>query len=177
MTITNINSQTLKNWLKNDEVILIDVREPLENASQNIKEAISIPLDVISAENLPRNEGKKLAIHCRSGKRSMVACNRLISQNPDLEIYNLDGGILAWINDGNECGINKKIMPLERQVQLVSGLFILSGSLLAHFINSSFIAIPAFFGAGLIFAALTGTCGLGMCLTRMPWNKNCKNIK
>ena len=31
--------------------------------------------------------------------------------------------------------------------------------------------LSAFVGAGLVFAGVTGFCGLGLLLARMPWNK------
>jgi hypothetical protein len=33
-----------------------------------------------------------------------------------------------------------------------------------------FLALSAFFGAGLTFAGATGTCGLALVLMKMPWN-------
>ena len=41
---------------------------------------------------------KKLVLHCRSGKRSLTAGAKLLEENPNLEIYNLEGGIIAWNN-------------------------------------------------------------------------------
>jgi hypothetical protein len=34
-----------------------------------------------------------------------------------------------------------------------------------------FYALSAFVGAGLFFAGVTDTCGMGMLLARMPWNQ------
>ena len=33
-----------------------------------------------------------------------------------------------------------------------------------------FLALAAFFGAGLTFAGATGTCGLALLLMKLPWN-------
>ncbi len=96
MTIKTIDAKTLKTWLANDEAVLIDVREPEEYKQQNIKEATLIPLSNVCTKLLPNRAGKKLVIHCRSGKRSMIACEKLCAENPQLEVYNLKGGILAW---------------------------------------------------------------------------------
>jgi hypothetical protein len=32
------------------------------------------------------------------------------------------------------------------------------------------LGLSAFVGAGLVFAGVTDTCGMGMLLARMPWN-------
>jgi rhodanese-related sulfurtransferase len=98
MTIKNVDAATLKTWLQNDEVVLIDVREPFEYEAANISQAILMPLATISNQVLPQLNGKKLVIHCRSGKRSLDACNLLLVENEDLEVYNLEGGILAWLD-------------------------------------------------------------------------------
>jgi rhodanese-related sulfurtransferase len=91
-----VDVKTLKQWLANNEVVLIDVREPQEYVESNIPQAKLIPLGIITRDALPELSGKKLVIHCRSGKRSATACEKLISEDPTLDIYNLEGGILAW---------------------------------------------------------------------------------
>ena len=65
MTIKNIDAKTLKNWLDNDQAILIDVRQPAEHRSQKIEKAKLIPLDEICKEKLPEIGNKKLVIHCQ----------------------------------------------------------------------------------------------------------------
>jgi hypothetical protein len=84
----------------------------------------------------------------------------------------LEGGMVAWraaglpIREGA-----KKVLPLDRQVQLIVGSMVLIGTLLGAFVNPWLLIIPGFFGAGLAFAGATGTCALGMMLARMPWNQ------
>lgn len=95
-----INSKQLKSWLENEQVILVDVREPWENQNVRIDGSILIPLNSINLDNLPKLNGKKLVIHCRSGMRSEVACCELINDDPNLEVYNLEGGIESWMNSG-----------------------------------------------------------------------------
>jgi hypothetical protein len=45
------------------------------------------------------------------------------------------------------------------------------GVLLAWLVHPAFIGLSAFVGAPLIFAGVTDTCGMGMLLARMPWNR------
>ncbi|MBC7821855.1 MAG: DUF2892 domain-containing protein, partial [Planctomycetaceae bacterium] len=45
---------------------------------------------------------------------------------------------------------------------------------LGAFVNLAFIGLSAFVGAGLVFAGITDTCGMGMLLARMPWNQAAK---
>ena len=91
-----INPALVKQWLQDGDAVLIDVREPGEHASHHIPEAILHPLSRLNSEKLALFEGKKIILHCVSGKRSNVACNRLLSENPNLEIYQLEGGILKY---------------------------------------------------------------------------------
>lgn len=172
MEIKNIDVKTLNNWLENDQAILIDVREPAEHRAQKIKQAQLIPLSDISCEILPKGHNKKIVVHCASGNRSNKACQKLLDVNPDLELYNLEGGIKKWSELGYHVeSAGKAVLPLDRQVQLTAGLLILLFSVLSLVVSSSFALVTCFMGCGLIFAGLTGTCAMASLLAKMPWNK------
>jgi len=101
MSIKTVDATTLKQWLEQDEVVVVDVREPMEYEAEHIAGTTLIPLGAITTSALPEvNKGRKLVLHCRSGKRSQYACEQLIEKDPSREVYNLDGGILAWIARG-----------------------------------------------------------------------------
>jgi hypothetical protein len=63
------------------------------------------------------------------------------------------------------------MISLERQVRIAAGFIVLSGVLLAHFVNPAFIWLSGFIGAGLMFAGATDWCGMGMLIAKMPWNQ------
>lgn len=171
MTIKHIDAQTLKQWLTNDEAILIDVREPAEHKTANIPGAILKPLGSICCSDIPKSR-KKTVLHCQKGMRGTNACQKLFAENNDIEVYNLEGGIEAWKQAGFEvASLGRKTLPLDRQVQLTIGVGILLFSLLAFFVNPVFAFAPAFFGVGLINAGLTGWCGLAKLMAKMPWNR------
>ena len=94
--IKTVDVKTLKTWLANKEAVLIDVREPQEYAEANIPDSKLIPLGTFNKALLPDFTNKKLVIHCRSGKRSAAACELLLKDDPNIEVYNSEGGILAW---------------------------------------------------------------------------------
>ncbi len=172
MPIKKIDATTLKNWIDSGEAVVIDVREPAEYAFENISGATLLPLSSISKSKLPETGGKKLVIHCHAGKRSTSACEKLLAEDPRLEIYNLEGGISAWAGAGHAIKTSGKFfLPLDRQVQLTIGLGVLIGSLLTYFVNPLFSIFTGFFGAGLTFAGVSGYCGLAMVMAKMPWNK------
>ncbi len=174
MSLKMVTANTLKNWLDNGEAVLVDVREPAENAAESIEGALLLPLSGINKAVLPNCAGKKLVIHCRKGGRGGSACEKLLAEDPSLEIYNLEGGISAWAEAGYPIRASGKFfLPLDRQVQLTIGICLLVASLLGYFISPLFFLATGFFGAGLTFAGLTGFCGLAMVMAKMPWNKLC----
>jgi hypothetical protein len=102
----------------------------------------------------------------------MEAIKKLHKEDPSLDLYNLNGGIEAWKLAGEPLSCSgKKIIPLERQIQITAGSIILLGYLMGTFMHPKFLWIPAFIGGGLIFAGITGWCGMGIVLSKMPWNK------
>lgn len=163
--------QELRRRLDADEVALIDVREPSEHKSESIPEACLIPLAEISNDKLP-SKSRTVVIHCRSGKRSMTACEKLVAVDPDLEVYNLEGGIMAWMQAGFDVKRSTSVgMSLERQTLLVAGFFVFLGFALGLVISPKFHFLSGFVGLGLMFGGLTGWCGMTKLLARMPWNR------
>ena len=102
--VKSISPITANEWLSNNEAILIDVREPFEYVEIHITGAHLIPLNTIEINMFPVDA--KIIIHCKFGERGSIACEKLLLENPNLDVYNLDGGIIAWENAGLKC--NKK---------------------------------------------------------------------
>lgn len=132
---------------------LIDVREPDEHARERIAGSKLLPLsrfDPLQAEAMA-SPGRKIVLHCRSGRRSADAC-RMASSLIDggAIVVNMTGGIEAWKKDALHVEINRKVSGISvmRQVQMVIGTGVLAGSALAWFVDPRVVAIPAFFGAG-----------------------------
>ncbi|MBK7748110.1 MAG: rhodanese-like domain-containing protein [Candidatus Obscuribacter sp.] len=156
---------------------LIDVRSPIEYEVEHIDGAINIPLDKLETRisEVPRQG--ELVVICRSGKRAERGAYTLAGQGFNPKV--LSGGMLAWREAKLPVIEGKKMLPIERQIQLVVGLGVLTGVLLGVLVDRWFLLIPAFFGAGLTFAGLSGTCALGILLGKAPWNqlpgtgKNC----
>ena len=170
--IKSVDAKTLKSWLDKGEATLIDVREADEHKAESIKGAKLIPVGSISCKDVSECGGKKLVIHCLAGKRGGMACEKLVAENPNLEVYNLEGGLNAWKEAGLETEKKTKCtIPLQRQVMIVAGSLTLLASILALQGALGFIYLTLFIGLGLTFAGITGICGLAMLLAKMPWNK------
>ena len=75
---------------------LIDVREEFEYEVVNMG-ATLIPLGNIVLEEDKISKDKLVVIHCRSGARSAAAIMQLEQQFGVTNLFNLKGGILAWI--------------------------------------------------------------------------------
>ena len=95
-----ITVEELKQRLDNGEKLnLIDVREPHEYEAANIGGRL-VPLgkvQTMQVEELEDLKDKEVIVYCRSGKRSMLAC-QILDQMGFQDTYNLEGGILAWID-------------------------------------------------------------------------------
>jgi rhodanese-related sulfurtransferase len=169
----NISPQTAKQWLDGGEALLVDVREPAEHRAQSIPGSTLIPLSKICGSALPNLEGRKLIIHCLKGGRGASACQRLLSDNPALEVFNLEGGIHGWVEAALPTHQSQKYhLPLDRQVQLSIGVLLLSFLGLAWILSPAFLAGVAFIGLGLTLSGLTGFCGMARVLAKMPWNQS-----
>jgi hypothetical protein len=62
-------------------------------------------------------------------------------------------------------------LELQRQVQIGAGSLAFVGTMLGLFVSPWFFAVPAFVGAGLIVAGVTGFCGMARVLMQAPWNR------
>lgn len=169
--VKEVTAQELKKILEQNDVLLIDVRQPAEHRSEHIQGDHLIPLSEVSLEKLPKTS-QPIVTYCHSGRRSVEAGNSLLEQNPNLDISSLKGGILAWKAARYPIEKSKlQLLPLDRQTQIAAGSIIVTGITLGTFVHAGFFAIPAFVGAGLIYAGVTGWCTMTKILANMPWNQ------
>ena len=171
-----VDAHTLHDWLESGQALLVDVREPFEHATERIAGARHVPLGHIDPEKLEANaSGHRLVFHCRSGARSGKAlerCEQALSRS-GIEVYHLEGGIEAWKAAGKpvaRAAVSPRI-DVMRQVQITAGSLVAIGVLLGTTISPWFLVIPGFVGCGLVFAGLSGWCGMARLLGVMPWNR------
>lgn len=93
-----ITAQELKAKIAAGESVkLLDVREPDERADFHIG-GVHIPLGRVQIMQIDEIEDWKddeIIVYCRSGKRSMIAA-MVLEQMGFSNLYNLEGGVLAW---------------------------------------------------------------------------------
>jgi rhodanese-related sulfurtransferase len=152
----------------------IDVRTPAEFQQVHAVGARLVPLDgldpaAIAAGRLHPTD--PIYVICQSGARAGKAVDRF-KQAGIANVLSVEGGTAAWEKLGLpvERGGGGTI-SLERQVRIFAGSLVFVGTLLGWFVHRDFFVIPAFIGAGLTFAGISNTCGMGMLLAKMPWNR------
>jgi rhodanese-related sulfurtransferase len=154
--------------LIDEGAVLVDIREPDEHARECVPGARNAPLSRL--DTLPA-DAKAIVFHCRSGARTSANAGRL-SDAAGCEAYILEGGIDAWKKAGLPVTVDRG-QPIEimRQVQITAGALVLLGVLLGLWVAPAFVALSGFVGAGLVFAGVSGWCGMARLLGLMPWNR------
>ncbi len=158
------------------ELTVIDVRTPGEYAGGHIPGALNIPLDQLDRA-LPdirdaAARGEVLVV-CASGARSENACRQLAGHG--VHTATLTGGTGAWAAQGHDLerseGSSKATWGMERQVRLTAGSVVLLGLALGEFVHPAFRLLSAGIAGGLVFSAVTNTCGMAAMLAKLPYNR------
>lgn len=147
--------------------LVVDVRLPAEYRAVHLEPSLSLPLDEISRRRgeLPRE--RELVLVCRTGARARLAAAELSG----LRTRVLEGGLVAWQEAGHPVTEGKAHMSLERQVRIAAGALACTGGALAVAVSPWFGLLPAFVGAGLVYAGVTDRCGMAMVLGKLPYNR------
>ena len=169
--LTKLTPNVASDRLKSGKAVLVDIREPDEYAREHIPGSISLPVSTLENAELTLKAGQNAIFHCKSGMRTDSNC-AILAQHVEGEAFMLDGGLDAWRAQGLPTATATKA-PLEinRQVQITAGSLVLLGILLGWFISHAWFGLSAFVGAGLIFAGISGWCGMATLLQAMPWNR------
>jgi len=97
---STISARQLKEMLDgDDEIFLVDVREPNEYEIVSIPGAVLIPkgefLSGAALERLPQD--RRIVLHCKSGARS-AECLAVVKDAGFSDAVHVGGGVLAWIS-------------------------------------------------------------------------------
>ncbi len=163
--------ETLEAERKNPTVAFMNVCTPDEYAAKHIDGVQNVPLDDLASRAGEFKDKNTIYVHCRSGNRSRRAIETLEQLGIQAELVNVEGGIMAWEMAGLKTVSTSSTLPITQQVFVAAGSLVLLGVGLTLWRGSGFLVIPGFVGAGLLFAGVTGWCGMGMLLARMPWNR------
>ena len=100
MAITEISVNELTTLVENGSLV-VDVREPDEYESGHIPGAILVPLSTVLTNKSEFESDETVYVVCRSGGRSMQACEMLHDVGIS-NVVNVAGGTMGWISLGNE---------------------------------------------------------------------------
>jgi rhodanese-related sulfurtransferase len=153
---------------------LLDVRTPGEYAAAHVPGTRLLPLDELDPAAYGRKRDGDAApvyVLCQTGGRARRAIEKLERAGVRGCVL-VEGGTQAWMDAGLPINRGRsRVLPLMQQVQIIVGLVAAGGGLLALTVNKWFALLPVMVGSGLLFAGLTGFCGLAVLLAKMPWNK------
>jgi len=95
LKVHDLTADEVARGLRDDRMLIVDVREPKETAVEAFPGAVLLPLSSFDPGQIPDPGGRQVVFACRSGKRSVTAS--LAAQAAGLPYdAHLAGGILAW---------------------------------------------------------------------------------
>lgn len=163
-----MSPEEVRTRLAAGSVALIDVRTPAEFRDVHADGATLMPLDELDPKALDAT--RPVALICESGTRAEKAAGKLRAAGfPDVVV--VDGGTRRWMEVGLPVVRGRKSISVLRQVRMLAGSLVLVGVGLGWFVHPAGYGLSAFIGAGLVFSGLTDSCGMGWCLSKMPWNR------
>jgi len=81
-------------------LVILDVSTEAEYSERHLKGAINIPLSDLPNRMADLDSKSVVLVYCRTGRRSSEAC-ALLAKGGFTKVYNMEGGIVAWMNSGN----------------------------------------------------------------------------
>lgn len=91
----NLSPSQFQQYLRQEGVLLLDVRMPDEVEIASLPGAINIPLHELPARHAELGQPAALAIYCHHGVRSLQA-GRFLERQGHANLAPLEGGIDAW---------------------------------------------------------------------------------
>ena len=165
-----LSPEELTDRLARGECDLVDVREHVEWAGGRVAGARHIPLGELGERCREIGGDSPVVVMCRTGRRSGRGAE-ILREKGFADVLELEGGFLAWEGAGLATERDERApWALERQVRLAAGMLVLAGLSLALAWPPA-VFLSWFVGAGLVFAALTDWCGMGLLLSKAPWNR------
>jgi rhodanese-related sulfurtransferase len=93
--VSNLTPEEVAAGLRENRILLVDVREPNETAVESYPESVIVPLSSFDPAAIPDPQGKQVVFACRSGRRSITASLAAQDRGYAYKAH-LAGGLLAW---------------------------------------------------------------------------------
>ena len=173
----NIKASELFKQKSPEDLCLVDVRTAAEIRGEALPGIITMPLDMLDANNLQAvlDQGyqgdQPVYLICQSGKRAHVAAEKLAGKLRQ-PLFVVEGGMNAIKKCGVSClQSHEPVIGLERQVRIAAGALVLLGVILGFSVHNGFFGLSAVVGAGLMFSGITDSCAMGLLIAKAPWNR------
>jgi rhodanese-related sulfurtransferase len=98
-TVEDLTIEDVKHGIDAGTIVLVDVREANEFAAGHIPGSVLLPLSVFDAADLPRPDGRRIVLLCRSGRRSLTAAGMAHEQGISVDAH-YAGGFIDWVAHG-----------------------------------------------------------------------------
>jgi rhodanese-related sulfurtransferase len=177
--VTNISAHQFQQQYDQavEKLYIIDLRSHAEVEHEYLEGCSHFPVQTLDTDALHilldqrgHQPDQPIYLLCANGPRATLAADKLKHKSTS-ELVIISGGLNALKALGVSLisGASQTI-SLERQVRIAAGSLVVIGVLLGLVISPWFYSLSGFVGAGLVFAGVTDTCGMGILLARMPWN-------
>lgn len=159
---------------QSDGALMVDIRQTDEFQREHIPQSRLCSLgehaNASLGITLPAN--KTVIFYCLSGARCELHAQQIAALIPGQRAFLLEGGLNAWKKAGLPVEVDRsQPLPVMRQVQIAAGGLTLTSVILGYTLHPAFFSVAGFIGAGLVFAGVSGFCGMARLLMHMPWNK------
>ena len=177
--VTNISARQFQQQYDQavEKLHIIDLRSHAEVEHEYLEGCSHFPVQTLDTDALHilldqrgHQPDQPIYLLCANGPRATLAADKLKHKSTS-ELVIISGGLNALKALGVNLTIGaSQVISLERQVRITAGSLVVLGVLLGLLVSPWFYGLSGFVGAGLVFAGITDTCGMGMMLARMPWN-------
>ena len=98
--LKTITSDQWTRLVNQQNAVLVDTRSAEHFQAGHIVNAVNIPAGELdqATKKLPKSKKRPVIVYCQSGRSSLKTCQQLEKQGHE-QIFNLKGGINAWVND------------------------------------------------------------------------------
>lgn len=176
MSVKTIQAKDLVSHQDLESLCLVDVRTPAEVRSDSLKTILAVPLDQLKPELLAKqieqdySNAEQVYLICQSGKRAQLAADKLAGKLSQ-ELVVVEGGMNAIRQAQGLKQATSTVMSIERQVRLIAGGLVVLGVTGGYLLHPGWFILSGLVGAGLMYAAITDSCGMGLLIAKAPWNK------
>jgi molybdopterin/thiamine biosynthesis adenylyltransferase/rhodanese-related sulfurtransferase len=115
--VQHVDPAEVSEHLGDEDIVIVDVREPEEYAAGHIPGAVHVPRSYLETriENAVPDKSKRVVLYCASGNRSTFAANTLTELLGYERAENMTGGFTLWKDRGYAVEVPKSLTAEQRE--------------------------------------------------------------